>query len=472
MIKYITSNDYNVLSEDTHIKCSNGIGASKVTLPSARINEGKSIMIEKVDSSANAVTIHVQRDDVLSTGVKQVETATVVGTVTGDGNATVVVTSANIATSPITVSVAVLTDDTATIVAGKIAVALRQNEFIGNGETGLFTVTNSGATVVLTCKDYYANDATLNVSIDNGTCTGLTTAATSTNTTAGVNVTLTVQNDYKTFTSDGAGWTITDYAVLATTQTLANKTLTTPVIASFYQDAAKTKLMTTPDTASDTLVTLAATQVLTNKRLTSPKINEDVVLTATATQLNEAGSKASSACRLYNLGAPIVADDDKIVVSADMKVGTYTVAAQPDVPRNITVTVTAGSDADTMGTITVAGTNYADAVISEVITPVAGSAVAGKKAFKTVTTVTGAGWVIDAGETPTADAIKVGIGNEIGLPIALDAAAEIMLGILDTTITAHNPTVSSGTATIEETTIDMSSGTYDGSKVAYVFVVD
>jgi hypothetical protein len=53
-------------------------------------------------------------------------------------------------------------------------------------------------------------------------------------------------------------------------QTLTNKTLTTPVIASFYQDAGKTKLMTTPNTASDTLAAIAATQTLTNKTLTSP----------------------------------------------------------------------------------------------------------------------------------------------------------------------------------------------------------
>src|SRR3990172_5867085 len=39
-------------------------------------------------------------------------------------------------------------------------------------------------------------------------------------------------------------------AVLAAAQTLTNKTLTTPVIASIYQDAAKTKLMTVPDAAS------------------------------------------------------------------------------------------------------------------------------------------------------------------------------------------------------------------------------
>lgn len=61
-------------------------------------------------------------------------------------------------------------------------------------------------------------------------------------------------------------------AVVGTTneQALSVKTLTTPVIASLYQDAGKTKLMTTPNTASDTLCAIAATQTLSGKTLTSP----------------------------------------------------------------------------------------------------------------------------------------------------------------------------------------------------------
>jgi len=193
-------------------------------------------------------------------------------------------------------------------------------------------------------------------------------------------------------------------------------------------------------------------------------------VTATATQINKAGTKANSTCRLYNLGAPALADDDLIVVSTNMKVGSYTVAAQPDIPRNITVTATAGATADTLGNVTISGTNYDDEEISEIITPVAGSAIAGTKAFKSVTTVVGAGWVIDAVEG-TNDTIKVGIGNELGLPLMLDSAVEIMMGILGTTITATNPTVSNP-ASLEGTTIDMSIGTYNATKEALVFVVD
>lgn len=60
-------------------------------------------------------------------------------------------------------------------------------------------------------------------------------------------------------------------AVVGTTntQTLTNKTLTTPVIATLYQDAGKTKLITFP-AASDTLIGKDTTDTLTNKTLTSP----------------------------------------------------------------------------------------------------------------------------------------------------------------------------------------------------------
>lgn len=171
--------------------------------------------------------------------------------------------------------------------------------------------------------------------------------------------------------------------------------------------------------------------------------------------------------RIYAMGAPLVADDDKVVVSVDMKVGTYTLAAQPDVPRNITVTATAVGTADTMGTITVTGTNAVGQVISEVITPVAGSAVAGLKAFKTVTSVVGAGWVIDAVEG-TKDTIKVGIGTALGLPIKV-ATGDVPLSILGTAIVV--PTLAVG-ASVENCTIDSSGGTYNGTKAFYAIVVE
>ena len=50
--------------------------------------------------------------------------------------------------------------------------------------------------------------------------------------------------------------------------------------------AAVTNTLTLPAGASSTLVSLVSTDTLTNKTLTSPKINEDVAVTSTATELN------------------------------------------------------------------------------------------------------------------------------------------------------------------------------------------
>jgi phage tail sheath gpL-like len=120
-------------------------------------------------------------------GTAQVNTATVVGTVVNAGNATVTVTLANpyngLFISPKVYQVPVAAADTATQVAGKIAAVLQADATI----TALFTVTTSTNTVVLTCvAPFRANDTTLNIAIANGTCTGLTAAPTSVNTTPGV----------------------------------------------------------------------------------------------------------------------------------------------------------------------------------------------------------------------------------------------------------------------------------------------
>jgi len=117
-----------------------------------------------------------------TSGVAQVETATIVGTITGGGNATFTITSALVTGSPLAVSVPVLVDDTPTIVAAKAAVVLNANAAV----SAHFTATSSTADLILTAKKSAANDATLNIAFTNGTCTGLTPNATSTNTTAGV----------------------------------------------------------------------------------------------------------------------------------------------------------------------------------------------------------------------------------------------------------------------------------------------
>ena len=72
--------------------------------------------------------------------------------------------------------------DEAADIAGKIRTALTSDADVD----ALFTVSGSGTSVILTKDAVGANDATVNIAIDNGTCTGITAAATSANTTAGV----------------------------------------------------------------------------------------------------------------------------------------------------------------------------------------------------------------------------------------------------------------------------------------------
>lgn len=161
--------------------------------------------------------------------------------------------------------------------------------------------------------------------------------------------------------------------------------------------------------------------------------------------------------RIALLGAPVLADVDRIVVSVNMKVGAYTIAAQPDIPRNITLTHTqGGAEADTLGTVTITGTDILGQVITEVLTPSAGTTVSGAKAFKTVTSVVGAGWVTGA----TADTITVGVGDKIGLPFIMTAAAQCPLVIFDTAFAT--PTVTYDIDEVCKNTVATS--TYNGAK--------
>lgn len=128
-------------------------------------------------------------------GVAQVETATAAGTVTTGGNAEVVVTAAGMTGSPKTYAVAVATSDTPTLWAAKVRAALNADAAF----TALYTASGSGTAIVATRKPtatftvpggtlnlYAANDGTLNIALAAGTASGITTAATSANTTAGV----------------------------------------------------------------------------------------------------------------------------------------------------------------------------------------------------------------------------------------------------------------------------------------------
>jgi len=138
----------------------------------------------ELDSTYNvSINLSTLIPTLTGAGVNQVETATAAGTITATGNATVIVTGDDITGSPLTVSVAVTNTDTASTWAGKVRTALNATTAI----TSIYTVSGATDQIILTRTLDRYHDSTLNISLANGTCTGITTAATSVNTTEGIN---------------------------------------------------------------------------------------------------------------------------------------------------------------------------------------------------------------------------------------------------------------------------------------------
>lgn len=115
--------------------------------------------------------------------IRQSIKLTVIGTVGagGAGNITVTVTADGMTGNPNAVVVAVANNDTATIVAGKIAAALKLDADVN----AFFYITSNGADVYLIAKTGTANDVTMNAAYVNTTASGLTAVPTATQVTAG-----------------------------------------------------------------------------------------------------------------------------------------------------------------------------------------------------------------------------------------------------------------------------------------------
>lgn len=143
-----------------------------------------------------------------------------------------------------------------------------------------------------------------------------------------------------------------------------------------------------------------------------------------------------------HLDAALVGDADRFVTSVDMKVGAYTLAAATmptaGTARLVNCCRTVVGNADTPGTLVVVGKNLAGQTITETLTVGAhGVTVTGTKWFASITSITGAGWVIDPGTT-TKDTIVVGVdgnylivaegsGTLAGLTVNTTAAGSITL---------------------------------------------
>ena len=175
----------------------------------------------------------------------------------------------------------------------------------------------------------------------------------------------------------------------------------------------------------------------------------------------------STNIEMINLGQPLLSVDTRVVAEVDMKVGDYTIAAQPGTARKLTVTHAKQDELDTLGTIEITGTNMLDEVITEVIVPEEDDVVITEKIFKSVTKVEGKGWVID-GVTGTADKIKVGIDDMLGIPIKLESTHQILFAMLGTAIIPIDQFDNGLLGNLGECGIDVSGATYDGTKWLYL----
>lgn len=133
-----------------------------------------------------------------------------------------------------------------------------------------------------------------------------------------------------------------------------------------------------------------------------------------------------------NLVAANAADDDRFLVSVDMKVGAYTLdqtTIGSQGAKHVMVTHTATNTADTLGTVTIVGRDLAGQTITEVITPVSGQAVEGTKWFRSLISATGDGWVID-GEEGAEDKIEIGFGDAT---IVAEGSGHLAVVVVNTT---------------------------------------
>lgn len=133
-----------------------------------------------------------------------------------------------------------------------------------------------------------------------------------------------------------------------------------------------------------------------------------------------------------HFAAANAASANRFLQSVNMKVGAYTLDETTrgiDGAGQVTLTHTAGDTVDTLGTVTIVGTDLSGQTITEVLTPSSGATVTSSKWFKTVTSATGAGWVIDGVES-TEDTITIGYTDAIRV---LDGPGRLESIIVNTT---------------------------------------
>ncbi len=156
-----------------------------------------------------------------------------------------------------------------------------------------------------------------------------------------------------------------------------------------------------------------------------------------------------------NTAATTAAVTNRFVASTNMSLTTYTIANASPVWSGgclVTVSHTTVAGADTLGTITIVGTDLTGATISETITPLAGTIATGTKIFRTVTSATSVGWVA----VSTADTVVIGCAAGS----YASGSGGILGGVLVNNTVATAFSVSDASGTIITVPASQAAGTY------------
>jgi hypothetical protein len=153
------------------------------------------------------------------------------------------------------------------------------------------------------------------------------------------------------------------------------------------------------------------------------------------------------------LGSPVASDDDSLFANAALTgsgaVTLITAGKTLDVPRNLIIT-SSGNDSGI--TFTVTGTDAYGVTTVETITGANAGIAAGKKAFKTITSITRSG--------AAAANVKIGFGDVLGLPVFLPSAGFVLKEMQDGTAPTAGTFVA-GVSTAPSATTGDVRGTYD-----------
>lgn len=154
----------------------------------------------------------------------------------------------------------------------------------------------------------------------------------------------------------------------------------------------------------------------------------------------------------YAPGVVALGADNAILGDTAMASGATTLvtafAAQPDVPRNLTVK---GNGAAVTGNVVITGINHANAPITETIALSGSSTVVGNKAFKRVDTVTLPAWA-----SANTERVRVGTGAKLGLPTPLSRNT-VLAAFRDGARETTAPTVAVSAAALESNTVTLNS---------------